>query len=289
MKRSIFDPGFAAMSSLLPYSLLELTGDDAATFLQGQITQDVMSLDAQTSRRGAYCTAKGRVLANFIMWRDVAAGAIFLIVPQDVVAAFAKRLAMFVLRAKVKIRVRDDLGVSGEVGCALNDGQVEVLESGWRIGAGAGRCWRVGMPESIPAAPDQVAWAQADIALGRAWVLASTQDMFIPQTLNLDLIGGVSFTKGCYPGQEVVARSHYLGKLKRRMMRVGGARGAQPGQDVWSSSDSKEPCGRVINAAGNEALIEMNLSARGTPLRLGQPDGPLLELLDLPYSLEKAA
>ena len=259
------------MSSLLPYSVLELTGDDAATFLQGQITQDVLSLDEQTSRWGAYCTAKGRVLANFVMWRDA-------ITP-----------AMFVLRAKVKIRVRDDLGVSGEMGSALSDGQVEVLASGWRIGAAAGRAWCVGTLESLPAAPDPSAWAQADIALGRAWVLATTQDMFIPQTLNLDLIGGVSFTKGCYPGQEVVARSHYLGKLKRRMMRVGGALGAQPGQDVWSSSESNEPCGRVINAAGNEALIELNLSARDTPLRLGQPDGPALELLDLPYSLDKAA
>ena len=277
------------MSSLLPYSVLELTGDDAATFLQGQITQDVLSLDTQTSRWGAYCTAKGRVLANFVMWRDAAIPAVLLIVPQDVVAAFAKRLAMFVLRAKVKIRVRDDLGVSGEMGSALSDGQVEVLASGWRIGAAAGRAWCVGTLESLPAAPDPSAWAQADIALGRAWVLATTQDMFIPQTLNLDLIGGVSFTKGCYPGQEVVARSHYLGKLKRRMMRVGGALGAQPGQDVWSSSESNEPCGRVINAAGNEALIELNLSARDTPLRLGQPDGPALELLDLPYSLEKAA
>ncbi len=277
------------MSSLLPYSVLELSGDDAATFLQGQITQDVLSLDGTACRWGAYCTAKGRVLANFILWRDVPSATLLMIVPQDVVAAFAKRLSMFVLRAKVKIRVRDDLAVSGELGSSLADGQVQALEAGWSMGAGAGRAWRIGAPDALPAVPELSAWAKADIALGRAWVLASTQDMFIPQTLNLDLIGGVSFTKGCYPGQEVVARSHYLGKLKRRMVRVGGANGAQPGQDVWSSTESNEPCGRVINAAGGEALIELNLSARDATLHLGQPDGPVLTLLELPYSLEKAA
>jgi folate-binding protein YgfZ len=141
---------------------------------------------------------------------------------------------------------------------------------------------------SAPASLD--AWRAADIHAGLPWIEAGLQDTVIPQTVNFDLIGGVNFRKGCYPGQEIVARSHYLGKVKRRAV-VGHSTGDVPaaGTDVYLAGDP-QPNGRVINAAaipgGVALLFETTLASTDTPLHVGSADGPPIALQSLPYPLD---
>jgi folate-binding protein YgfZ len=144
----------------------------------------------------------------------------------------------------------------------------------------------------------QALWQAADIAAGLPWIVAATQDVFIPQTLNLDLIDGISFTKGCYPGQEVVARSHYRGTVKRRMayglIRQPTVQNAAelPNVDIFDAQRPASPCGRVINAAGTgtiRLLLEVQLADLGqADFRLRQADGPSIEIASLPYEIKAA-
>ena len=141
---------------------------------------------------------------------------------------------------------------------------------------------------------DADAWRAADLAAGIPWIGAATQDLFIPQTVNLELIQGVSFTKGCYPGQEVVARSHYRGTVKRRMaygrVEAGAQEGALANVDVYDAAQPDEPVGRVIDAARHagsvSALFEIALAALPGDLRLGAADGPRIAVAPLPYSIQ---
>lgn len=268
------------------FVLVRLSGPDAVEFLQGQITQDLKSLASDRSRWGAYCTAKGRVLANFLVLRPN--GDPWLIVPHDVAEAFAKRLKMFVLRAKVSVELAGDLKIQLCKRPEAEPLRVEPLPSGWTIGIPGGRAL-VLLPSGEMSPWPQVSaaeWQEADILHGLPWVHASTVDTFIPQTLNLDLLGGINFEKGCYPGQEVVARSHYLGKLKRRMFAGRTHAGAgHPGLDVFTAQKDAEPCGRVVNISPSGALLfELNLSAQNEALHLGAPDGPAIEPLPIPYA-----
>src|SRR5690606_20468615 len=132
-----------------------------------------------------------------------------------------------------------------------------------------------------------VQWHAADLAAGLPWIGAQTQDLFIPQTVNLDLIEGVSFSKGCYPGQEVVARSHYRGTVKRRMALgtlSAAVPAAEPGADIYDARQAGEPCGRIVDAAERTVLFEAPLDAvEGGDLRLGAPDGPAIAPRALPY------
>lgn len=153
-----------------------------------------------------------------------------------------------------------------------------------------------------PQEPGNACWQAGDIAAGLPWIVAATQDVFIPQTLNLDLIDGVSFSKGCYPGQEVVARSHYRGTVKRRMAYglasapSTAAASELPGLDIYDAHHPDNPCGRVINAAGDgntsasgkmHLLLEIQLSdLDSAAFRLGQADGPAIDLQALPYEIK---
>lgn len=272
-----------------PFMLVRLSGADAVDFLQGQITQDLKSLAPDQARWGAYCTAKGRVLANFLVLRPT--GDPWLIVPHDVAEAFVKRLKMFVLRAKVSIEIAADCVLHLCAASQPEALQVQERDSAWVIGMPGARAIVIAPSEqaSVLDTYMPVAWAdwqESDILHGLPWVHASTADTFIPQTLNLDLLGGINFEKGCYPGQEVVARSHYLGKLKRRMFagrtEIGAA---QAGMDIFAAQESAEPCGRVVNASPSGAvLFELNLAAQGHALYLGAPDGPSIEPIALPYA-----
>ncbi|GAA4335667.1 folate-binding protein YgfZ [Pigmentiphaga soli] len=304
-------------------AVLQAQGADAVEFLHGQLTQDVKSLDASHARLAGYCTAKGRLLATAVVWRQPAEEpAIRALVDAGVAPAWQKRLSMFVLRAKVRIAPLplQAFGVSAGPAAlaALATGAgAELPRAAWAraelpsgtwIGAPAAgaalRWWwlaEAGREGALAGAADPApaeAWRAADIAAGLPWITAATQDLFIPQTLNLDLAGGVSFTKGCYPGQEVVARSHYLGKLKRRsfagLVRAGVADpSALPPADIFHDGDA-QPCGRVVNAAdtasGTALLFECTLAAaHAGGLRLGAPDGLAIELQALPYALGEDA
>jgi folate-binding protein YgfZ len=333
--------GAVALTPLDMLSVVHAAGADTITFLQGQLTQDVKSLGAHQARLAGYCTAKGRLLASGVVWTDslAADGGCYLMVSSDLAAAFQKRLSMFVLRAKVKLTAAPlvAIGVTARPGgvATLNAAFGDLPRGAWdRVDLPSGtwiaapaavesadgvqaRWWWVGTEDALGAAVAALgaaafravpsAWQADDIAAGLPWITAATQDVFVPQTVNLELVGGVSFTKGCYPGQEVVARSHYLGKLKRRMFR-GTARAADvhakgiqpaalPGTDIFHRADPAQPCGRVVNAAmsgpANDpatshlaVLFESTfVSMESGSVHLGAADGPALTVLPLPYPL----
>ncbi|MGE8659307.1 MAG: YgfZ/GcvT domain-containing protein [Achromobacter sp.] len=321
--------GCAQCAPLEDFAVFSAAGADALTFLHGQLTQDVTGLPADAARLAGYCTAKGRLLATLVMWRgaDPAEDAprLYGLVRQDLAAALIKRLSMFVLRAKVKLapaplraagvqaapaQVADLEAAAGPL--PRTPWQRAELPSGtWIAAPSAGatlRWWWLASDEQLASAAPLAAvlglapaaqWHAADLAAGIPWITAATQDVFIPQTVNLDLIQGVSFTKGCYPGQEVVARSHYRGTVKRRMA-FGTLAGADlpagadlAGQDVFDATQPGEPTGRVVDAArGHDTgdtvsvLFETTLAALPQgDLRLGAADGPRIAPAPLPYSI----
>ena len=304
---------------LTDLAVVRASGADAASFLHGQLTQDITGLPPGQASLAAYCTAKGRLLATLVILRDPAqVDELLFLVKADLAAALVKRLTMFVLRAKVKFEIEPVpmLGVSLPVQfseAALNLLSPPESAAAWSVvqtdqgtwisapGADEGtqRWWLVGH-EDTPLSGDAdnmlPAWNAADIAAGLPWIETATQDVFIPQTLNLDLINGVNFTKGCYPGQEVVARSHYRGTVKRRMA-YGVA--DQPvddaatlaGSDIYDAERPESPSGRVVNAATHDGrtymLLEVHLADIGTAqYRLGSIDGPHIALHPLPYHID---
>lgn len=307
----------------LPHlALLVASGPDAIDFLHGQLTQDIRGLPDAEARLAGYCTPKGRLLATMVVWKKTAAAdapaqgpAVCMLVHTSVADALQKRLAMFVLRAKVKLE-RSSLRVVGVMpgnpaDAAPKPWQVQETARGLMVGCPgeAPRQWLLHDADATAPEPEsdpgQLAlWQALDIAAGLPWITQATQDTFIPQTVNLDLIDGVSFTKGCYPGQEVVARAHYRGAVKRRMARAIGplpeTAEVPEGSDTWLESEPDNPCGRVVNAAvlpgdaaglpaGLHVLIEVQLGdLQKTGFRAVSPEGPPLALAPLPVELQPA-
>jgi len=306
--------GSGILTDLSHLGLLELTGEDTATFLQGQVTNDVRQLDGSNSQYAGYCTAKGRLLATLLLWQQ--GDAIFAQMDGSITAAVMKRLGMFVLRAKVRIadagenRVR--FGIAGdssaqalaEVFATLPQLPHQIATHGDTVvlclPGTTPRFEIVAPADAAPALWQQLSrhckpvgapcWEWLDIRAGIAGVTAATQEEFVPQMLNLDLLGGINFKKGCYTGQEIVARTHYLGKVKRRtqLAHIASEQTPQAGDDVFGSGTA-EPVGKIVNAAaapagGFDVLAEIRLeSLEAGPLRWKAQDGPVLELLALPY------
>jgi folate-binding protein YgfZ len=290
---------------LADWGLIRAHGAEARSFLHGQLTQDTNSLQPGTARLAGYCTAKGRLLATFVIWAE-GDEAVLLACSADVLPAVLKRLRMFVLRAKCKL---DDVSakpawapVRGLVGAAAGTGLP------WSVSASnGGTC--VMLPQALaggqpvaralqfggeaPAAPalDAEVWQGLEAASGVPRIVAATVEQFVPQMVNLELVGGVNFQKGCYPGQEIVARSQYRGTLKRRGVLVQGPVPMTPGQEVLHSTDPGQPAGMVALAGvlpgvGAVALVELKLSAlEGGSLHLGSAEGPLLTPTALPYAI----
>jgi folate-binding protein YgfZ len=303
--------------------VIEVSGADAAGFLHNQLTNDIEGLPEDLARLAGYCSAKGRLLATFLVWRT---GATFhLAVPLELVAPLAKRLSMFVLRAKVAIRDASAesplFGLTGSAselaGILCEASQTphltyqHVQTSQGSIIAlpdalGRQRWLLASLPQSVPSflasfqatqgtwsETDAAHWRWLDLRAGIPQIVPAIQDRFVPQMINFEALGGVNFKKGCYPGQEVVARSQYLGKLKRRMTlaHLDSENPPAPGADVFHSTRAAEAIGTVVNAerspeGGVDVLIEIPLEASslGT-LHLEGPLGPSLALLDLPYPL----
>ena len=290
---------------LASWALLRVSGADARTFLHGQLSNDLLSLGADQAQWSSYCSPKGRMLAGFLVWHDEH-GNIMLACDGSIAATVAKRLRMFVLRSKVVIEeTAGELRVVGSLGAdsALAPFAVRHDAGVTRVGLpaveGTSRHLHV-EAQSLPlAAPaDDSPWAAGMIRAGESWITAATQDQFVPQMVNLDALGGINFKKGCYPGQEVVARAHYRGAVKRRMYRalVGGL-GAPPaaGQALYSGGANAQECGQVANAVMHadgtcELLAVVSMQSRAeTSIHLGGPDGPALSFVDLPYALPEAA
>jgi len=281
-------------------------GDDAATFLQGQLTQDFVQLGASEARLAAYCTAKGRMLASFVGLRR-SDGEILLVTSRDILATTLKRLSMFVLRAKVKLRDAsaefDLYGVAGPAAESL----APQLPAPWsRIdlagAAGVALYPADGMSRSlwvVPAgekAPDGPAlahelWLWGEVRAGVAAITAPIVEAFVPQMLNYESVGGVNFKKGCYPGQEVVARSQFRGTLKRRAYLAHSQDPLRAGEEIFHESDAAQPCGTVAQSAqapagGWDAIVSMQVAlAQDGKLTAGGPQGPGVSISPPPYPL----
>lgn len=300
--------------------LVAVGGPDAARFLQNQLTGDVRALNPETSQLSGYCTEKGRLIATFRLFlRD---GRYYMRLPREVLDTTVQRLRTFVLRSKVAIDDASDemagIGLSGPGAEALARGvlgdapraadEVWVADSltALRIagphprlellsdvgsmreiwGRIAGRAVRVGAG----------AWRLLDILAGVPTIRRATVEAFVPQMVNYQLVGGVSFTKGCYPGQEVVARMKYLGQLKRRMYRahVDSAAPPAPGAKLYvPGAGPGQSAGMVVDAApapegGYEMLAVIQIAdAESGGVRLGDAGGPELSLRALPYAFEE--
>lgn len=302
------------LADLSHYGLIALAGEDAQTFLHGQITNDLRSLKEDKALFAGYCSAKGRLLANFLVFRR---GADYLLMlPRSLRQGILKRLSMYVLRARVRLRDASDewiaLGLSGPDAMSLVSARfgqapaapMDVVQGpdGWAVRLGGDRFDVFVTPDTAPdlwqkwagqARPvGAPAWDWLTITAGVPVILPATQEHFVPQMANMELLHGVSFQKGCYPGQEIVARSQYLGKLKRRMYLAHVEASAEPGQELYSPELPGQACGMVVNAApapggGTDLLAVMQVSSReGGQVYLGSADGPRLAFRPLPYGLD---
>ena len=298
---------------LTEWAVIHAEGPDAADFLHGQLSQDVSHLGPDQARLAAYCSVKGRMQASAILVRPEAEQ-VWLIADAGVLPGWLKRLKMFVLRAKVQLREGSDevWGLCGEQARSALGDAGELPQWGSRAHAG-GRLLRlpdvlrvprwlwIGPAEqarfasTLPELPAQ-AWQSLEVLSAVPRVSLLTQDQFVPQMVNFELVGGVNFQKGCYPGQEVVARSQYRGTIKRRLhLAWVDAPGAEAvaGQEVFAAKEGEQPVGMVALAAklpgtGGTAQVlqvELKLACVDDVLSLGALGGPGLHLLPLPYPL----
>ena len=300
-------PTLDGACALTHLGVIGVAGADASHFLQGQLTQDFAQLDLQQARLAAYLNPKGRMLAS-LMGLRLSADEILLIIPRELLAATLKRLSMFVLRAKAQLRdASADYQLWGLIGSAAS-ARIACDLPPWSRRADAavdtaavvqlypanGQQRALWLAPSSAAAPTAAAlelalWHWSEVRSGVATLSAPLVEAFVPQMLNYESIGGVNFQKGCYPGQEVVARSQFRGTLKRRSYLFHAASDITltPGMEVFLSADSEQAVGQVVQAAaapggGWDALLSMQISAADQPLQVaGQPLTPL----PLPYAL----
>ena len=291
--------GIAPISHL---GVIRVQGDDAASFLHGQLTNDFALLDMQHARLAAFCSAKGRMQASFIGFKR-APDEIVLVCSRDLLAPTLKRLSMFVLRAKAKLSdASADFQLLGLAGTEL----VDPAAAPWSLRT-AGDAHMVqlypadGQPRALWVAPSTTPapqgpslsaaqWLHSEVLSGVATVSQPIYELLVPQMLNYESVGGVNFKKGCYPGQEVVARSQFRGTLKRRAFIVHADAPLQAGQDVFADSDPEQATGVVVQAAPADdggwcALVSMQTSSADAALTAGSPQGPALRLQPLPYTL----
>jgi len=306
------------LCDLSQLSLLRINGDDAETFLQGQFSNDIGNLTGNQSQLSSYCSPKGRMLASFRIYRS--GDDFYMLIPSDTLTATQKRLRMFVLMSKVNIDdVSEELvriGISGENansalqqlslpipsdenGLAIKD-SIHILnvpgEQSRYILIGPIdamlNIWNTLKTQLPPKGYNH--WNLADIKQGIPSIVAATVDAFVPQMVNMHAIDGVSFTKGCYPGQEIVARMHYLGKLKRRMYRahVKADQMPKPGDALFSAdSDSGQGAGQIVTSAAlidneYEVLAVIQIKAQSeNGLHLVSNEGPKLEIKEIPYTV----
>jgi tRNA-modifying protein YgfZ len=281
-------------ADLSPRAVLRIAGAEAAAFLQAQLTCDVEALRPGQSSFGAYCTAKGRVYASFLLHRREED--FLMLLSRDIAGAVQKRLQMYVLRAKVKLEAFDSVVLGLQGAAAIEADRVEISLPGERRicitdEANAQRLWR--SAKTILRPVGFACWQWLDIAQGEPWIDARTQEAFVPQMINLERIGAVSFKKGCYPGQEVVARTQYLGKVHRRMHRVHSDRPVEAGQEVYGTAMGDQACGMILHAAqapgtGWDALAVVHEDALTGQVHAQNLAGPLLEIGRLPYAAEVA-
>ena len=233
---------------LARYGLLTVTGTDARAFLHAQLTNDIENLPAERAALAGWCTAKGRLLASFLV---IPSREGFLLqLARDLAPAVAKRLSMFVFRSKVRIADESDAwtqyGAWQPAPRLAWDGDTVTVPVDER------RSLKIGKGLSLPATRSEDDWTLEEIRAGRPLISAATQDQFVPQMVNFETLGAINFQKGCYPGQEIVARAQYRGEVKRRLKRIQAPAGTKPGQEFEG--------GVIVDAEGGEALAVMPVS-----------------------------
>lgn len=302
------------------YGLIAAYGQNTEAFLQGQFTNDISRVDLEHSQLNSYCTPKGRMLANFRVFKRDENW--YLLLPFELVESTLNRLRMFVMRAKVTLEDADDalirFGLNGptatellktitgsipeEVGTAVRHDDYTII----RVAGIVPRFEIYGQLDSmtklwqsldVNAAPVGAnIWELLNIEAGIPVIVSKTSEAFVPQMANMELINGVDFKKGCYTGQEIVARMHYLGKLKRRMYRINFNTDQQPapGDSLYAEqSEGGSATGTIVSAQQQsdgsfDALAVIQITdAENQPLRLYDANGPVIKILGLPYSLKK--
>lgn len=303
-------------------ALLHLSGPDATTFLQGQLTCDTRKLSHETALPGLYCTAQGRVICDFLL-AELAPGHLALRMRRDIRAASAELFSRYIIFSKAELDAeRDDwqtlacwgpaavvqlsevfgIAPSSRYGACQGEGFtiVQMDEAGQQfeclLAPAAREKLQTRLDKGAILAPE-TAWQGLQLANGVARIEAATTGEFIPQMLNYDLTGHISFNKGCYTGQEVVARMHYRGKSKRRLYLASVERAAlpqeaalpAPGDSLYSPA-GKQATGKVVNcvAQGDGTMVLLaSATADGVEagLHLSQAEGPALQIGSLPYSL----
>lgn len=285
----------ASQLRLADWGVIRAQGADAASFLHSQLTQDFALLDREHARLAGFCTAKGRLLATLVGWRG-SDEEVLLALPAETLAATLRRLSMFVMRAKCKLSdASAEFAVYGLLGAPTAEAWTLSRDGdAVQIGLpGTGRALRV-QPVDAPAPAGEAItaedWAWAEAQAGVAWVRGATVEAFVPQMINFEVLGGVSFKKGCYPGQEIVARSQYRGTLKRRLQVFEMDGAASVGQEIFHSADAEQPAGIVATAGSRDgrSLIaaEIKLATlEGGSLHLGSANGATLQPRALPYEI----
>jgi len=296
------------------FGVLRFSGEDVKDFLQGQLSCDVAGVGPNSATYGAHCSPKGRMLANFLLWREDAE--FLMALSLDIATALQKQITKYVLRSRVKISdVSAAIALTGVGGPQAEETlstivpDVPMKSNGVFHQTGGPTVIRLADGRFIlsteesavaalrrklsgPLQPVEARlWRWLDIRNGLPWITASTQDELVPQMANLERIGGVSFDKGCYTGQEVVARSQHLGKLKRRMFLANVAERAQAGDKLYGEDLGDQASGVVVNAesspdGGTDLLAVVQTASReASTVHLSSLDGPELRFLPLPYSL----
>ena len=293
------DSGVAPLNHL---GVIRVAGEDAAKYLHSQLTQDFALLDLQHARLAAFLNAKGRMLASCIAFKR-SDTEVLLVCARDLLAPTLKRLSMFVLRAKAKLSdATADFALYGLLGDATRAALPEPGEPWAKADVGDASVVRLypanGQPRALWLAPatspapagtaiTEALWQWSEVHSGVATLTAPVVEAFVPQMLNYESVGGVNFKKGCYPGQEVVARSQFRGTLKRRCYLVHTPSPIAVGAEVFAQADAEQPVGTVVQAAaapagGVDALVSLQIAAAGGHL---QVNGVALTLLPLPYAL----
>ena len=296
----------SGVTTLSHLGVIQISGEDAAKFIHGQLTQDFSLLGQDQARLAAFCSAKGRMQASFVGFKRPN-GDILLVCSRDLLPATLKRLSMFVLRAKAKLTdASAQFALYGLAGDATK-----------KVAGGAHSTWAkadfdgysvitlhpaVGVERQLLVAPaggpppegnglPLEVWQWGEVRSAVAMLTTPVVEAFVPQMLNYESVGGVNFKKGCYPGQEVVARSQFRGTLKRRAYIVHADKPLPVGAEVYHSSDASQPNGTVAAAAANPgggwegiACLQISAAGQGT-LHLGSPDGEQVTLCPLPYFL----
>jgi hypothetical protein len=298
------------VAKLTHLGLIRAQGEDAAKFLHGQLTNDFSLMGLSEARLAGFCNSKGRLQASFIGFK-LGPNDILLLCSLDLLPATLKRLSMFVMRAKLKLSdASAEFAVFGISGNALDSATKAIASYTSKIWArhdfihgslvnlypadGVARALWVAPADAQPPAGDQLTpeqWAWGEVRSGIATVSQPIFEALVPQMLNYESVGGVNFKKGCYPGQEVVARSQFRGTLKRRAYLATSIEPIQAGNDLFAENEPTQPCGVVVQTApaptgGYAAIVSMQISAfeAGGVHALSQ-DGPALTLTAPPYPL----